>query len=362
MEVKLKQIKIVKVITLIILLLMITITFLMLLWWSKRSDQEVRSELVQLKKLVEIEKLKTGDYAMALDNLFGESGKHKDTIDKYKSLKDSFCLEQSINNNKYCIDLANSENLGSCEDSGLCNFEDVKTQYSLTIDIDGKGTILPGRGEHIYYKGQTVTISATPDPGYEFVKWIGACNGTNSCSVTMDEEKTVKAIFLTIGDSYGEGKVASIEDDYILIAASIDNSDGYQWGCYGQSVFSGTSQRNGQINTTKIVNFHDGWASPWNTLDDAGTGDCSLSNNGEVAAKLCSNYRSGEHSDWYLPSIKELEVLYANRSLIGEFVNSHYWSSTEESGYNAWLLNFKNGDQYYYFKPYFYHVRCVRRH
>ena len=45
--------------------------------------------------------------------------------------------------------------------------------------------------------GSTVTVVETPDPGYNFAGWGGACSGTaKSCTVAMDADHTVNASFL----------------------------------------------------------------------------------------------------------------------------------------------------------------------
>jgi hypothetical protein len=61
------------------------------------------------------------------------------------------------------------------------------------------------------------------------------------------------------------------------------------------------------------------------------------------AAKLCDDYTNpetgtGVYSDWYLPSIKELEKCYTAKfavtnilGIIDGFLFDNYWSSTENS-------------------------------
>jgi hypothetical protein len=96
--------------------------------------------------------------------------------------------------------------------------------------------------------------------------------------------------------------------------------------------------------------------------------DITLQQVGNVAAtcaaKYCADLVSGGQSDWYLPSISELQlvrnVVY-NQLGVGDFINSSYWSSTENIASNAWYHTFhtelldtlsKNQNQY---------VRPVRR-
>jgi hypothetical protein len=86
--------------------------------------------------------------------------------------------------------------------------------------------------------------------------------------------------------------------------------------------------------------------------------------NPDRASEICetytnSNYGMGQFSDWYLPSIDELKILYSsknevNQSLkkynqkITDFVDKVYWSSTKMSSEiqnTNWLLNFDGGAQ-----------------
>ena len=43
--------------------------------------------------------------------------------------------------------------------------------------------------------GATVTLTATPNAGFELAGWSGACSGTGTCTVTMDRDRAVTATF-----------------------------------------------------------------------------------------------------------------------------------------------------------------------
>jgi len=44
--------------------------------------------------------------------------------------------------------------------------------------------------------------------------------------------------------------------------------------------------------------------------------------------------------DWRLPTKDELDEMYNNKDLIGNFVNTNYWSSTEHNSDYAWMQVF----------------------
>jgi hypothetical protein len=78
---------------------------------------------------------------------------------------------------------------------------------------------------------------------------------------------------------------------------------------------------------------------------------------GGGALQACNNLGAG----WYLPSRDELNALYVQRTAIGNFTTTVYWSSTENSSNNAWYQFFGDGGQNNYNKSSYYNVRCVRR-
>lgn len=67
---------------------------------------------------------------------------------------------------------------------------------------------------------------------------------------------------------------------------------------------------------------------------------------GSYAAQLCANYRGGGYGDWYLPSKRELNLLYGQKAVVGGFAIGLYWSSTENNSYSAWSQNFGNGPKF----------------
>jgi uncharacterized repeat protein (TIGR02543 family) len=66
---------------------------------------------------------------------------------------------------------------------------------TTAVSPSGGGTISPAAGTHTYDEGAVVSIIATPNAGYVFDHWSGACTGTGACQVTMDDDKSVTATF-----------------------------------------------------------------------------------------------------------------------------------------------------------------------
>ncbi len=124
-----------------------------------------------------------------------------------------------------------------------------------------------------------------------------------------------------------------------LIAAAQDLPGTYQWGCFGTAISGadGGDIGTGAQKTVDIVN--------------AGCGG---------AAQACANLVLNGYSDWFLPSLNELQQLYTNRNAIGGFQNNWYWSSSEYDSDYAWSFYFGNGGAYYGNKDYGTFVRAVR--
>jgi hypothetical protein len=141
---------------------------------------------------------------------------------------------------------------------------------------------------------------------------------------------------LIIGENYYGGKVAYIlqsgdygyvaNQQHGLIAAPSDQA-GIQWynGSNMQTGASGTAVGMGNTNTSMVV---------------------AAQGVGNYAAKFCFDLVLNGYSDWYLPSKDELNKLYINKSLIGGFTESQYWSSSETGTNSAWSQYFLNGIQF----------------
>ncbi len=109
----------------------------------------------------------------------------------------------------------------------------------------------------------------------------------------------------------------------------------YPWGCYGLSILDaeGIDVGTGRLNTNAIVS----------ACDEEGT-----------AAHACTNYQYEGFSDWFLPSLEELELIAENLGYDEEFLdviqfdNANYLSSTQLKNKKhkinyAWSVNLIEG-------------------
>ncbi len=74
-------------------------------------------------------------------------------------------------------------------------FEETE-EYDLIINVEGAGTTEPSEGTHSYEDGEEVTVTATPEEGWQFVEWTGDHTAEDEeITVTMDEGKEITAHF-----------------------------------------------------------------------------------------------------------------------------------------------------------------------
>jgi len=66
------------------------------------------------------------------------------------------------------------------------------------------------------------------------------------------------------------------------------------------------------------------------------------------------------YTDWRLPTKNELNLLYAQKTVVGGFASDGYWCSAEYDTSHAWAQNFGTGNQFGAGKDLTYYVRAVR--
>ena len=86
------------------------------------------------------------------------------------------------------------------------------TQYTLTVSASEGGTVSTEGGT--YDEGTEVTVTATPDDGYEFIEWDGNDNQSNSFTISVNSNITLQANFQIIQSNqnyYSSGDIIPIE-------------------------------------------------------------------------------------------------------------------------------------------------------
>ena len=166
-----------------------------------------------------------------------------------------------------------------------------------------------------------------------------------------------------VGDLYQGGVVFYIleegDTDYVageshgLVAAMSDVATSVEWGCYGTDL-------------TNVPNVSYNGGNPSGLGAEIGDGvnntnailtDCSTAPAALAARSL--------GTDWFLPSINELNQMYLKKEILEDVsgftaFSSFYWSSTEEVSNYAWVQIFLYGGQGSGYKTNPDSVRAVR--
>jgi hypothetical protein len=187
--------------------------------------------------------------------------------------------------------------------------------------------------------GATGAVGADGDDGAAGATGAVGADGT-SCSITAciepgeytftcgDTTVALPCICYAIGDTGPAGGIVfyiTEECTHGLEAAPEDQDSG-EWGCFGTSIDGAddTAIGTGAQNTADILA---GCADP------------------DKAADIANVYSLNGFNDWFLPSKDELNELYLQKGVVGDFANDRYWSSSEFSSFFAWYQNFDDGGQ-----------------
>ena len=181
---------------------------------------------------------------------------------------------------------------------------------------------------------------------YNVIASVSASSDGNFAATSSTPTAFKIALNLSIGNSYGGGKVAYIlqsgdigydpaQQHGLIISGDLTpNLTDIIWGTSGVYLGaiggldnltpSGTStfvELGAGINNTNLIIASEG----------AGT---------NYAAGLARAYRGGGYTNWYLPSYSELIGIRYNSYYLGPINRTFYWTSTEGDGdpYNAWLV------------------------
>jgi hypothetical protein len=161
-----------------------------------------------------------------------------------------------------------------------------------------------------------------------------------------------------IGEEFGGGVIFHLWKDaqgveHGLIVDKVDLSSSQAWSNVDSTLIGPAAQ------------------STWDGLSNS-TAIVGQAGHTSSAAALCLNSTNGGQSDWYLPSIDELSLLWHSRFNVNKSLSAiggatvlptsaFYWSSTESGGNGAWIFLFFNGyASSTSGKNYTYYVRAVR--
>jgi hypothetical protein len=149
------------------------------------------------------------------------------------------------------------------------------TEFPLHLTTSGTGTGgfecavgsgTPGACMTEYPEGDAVTVTPKPAANSEFGGWTGDCTGTGACTVTMDAEHSVAAVFDT-------EKVPQAPEFALTISPTSGGSVTCNSGACASKYVKGTSV---VLTAVPASGFEfAGW-----TGDCAGLGNCTLTMNG----------------------------------------------------------------------------------
>jgi hypothetical protein len=247
--------------------------------------------------------------------------------------------------------------------AGGTNFLTMGTTQLLSVPYamyaKSAGSVSGGANETDPVFGASVASGIT---GTDTTNWNNKQNqlvaGSN-ISITGNTISTTGGGGFThyIGEEFGGGVIFHLWKDnagveHGLIVDKTDLSTAQVWSNIDQTLIGPSAQ------------------SSWDGLSNSNAivGQAGHTNS---AAALCLNSTNGGQSDWYLPSIDELSLLWHSRYNVNKSLSTIggatvlpnsavCWSSTEFDSYGAWVFSIADGGANYGSKNSTFYVRAVR--
>lgn len=232
----------------------------------------------------------------------------------------------------------------------------------VSLEI-GSGTVVSGTFVSIDWANGPYFIQTETDPTGGTSYTITGTSQLLSVPYAM-HAKTAETVSATggnfthyIGEEFGGGVIFHLWKDnagveHGLVVDKVDLSTAQDWSNKGSALIGPTAQ------------------SSWDGLSNSNA-IVTQAGHTNSAAALCLNSTNGGQSDWYLPSIDELSLLWHSRfdvnkslsAILGATVlpiAAGCWSSTEYAYNFAWGFSFFDGSAYYDIKGSTDYVRAVR--
>jgi len=226
---------------------------------------------------------------------------------------------------------------GAVQSGSMATIDWSNDNYYLKVGMDAAG------GTNFLTMGTTQLLSV---PYALYAKSAGTVSGGG----------TGGSFTHYIGEEFGGGVVFHLWKDaqgveHGLIVDKTDLSTNQVWSNIDETIIGPSAQ------------------SSWDGLSNSNS-IVGQAGHTSSAAKLCLDLVSGGQSDWYLPSIQELNMLWNNYYTVAralsqisgatQLSNSTYWSSSELFNNFAWYFFFGYGLTNFSDKDNTYCVRAVR--
>ena len=226
---------------------------------------------------------------------------------------------------------------GAVQSGSMATIDWSNDNYYLKVGMDAAG------GTNFLIMGTTQLLSV---PYAMYAKSAGSLSGGGSGG----------GFTHYIGEEFGGGVVFHLWKDALgvehgLIIDKTDLSTAQVWSNIDASFIGPSAQ------------------SSWDGLSNSNA-IVGQAGHTSSASALCLNSTNGAQSDWYLPSVHELNMLWNNYYTVARSLTqisgatqlqpANYWSSTEDGSLYAWHFYFGTGSALINDKGYAYYVRAVR--
>ena len=236
------------------------------------------------------------------------------------------------------------------------------TQYTLTVTAGEGGSVSTEGGT--YDEGTEITITATPNEGFEFMGWEGVNNQSNIVTFNINSNTLIQANFLRLNPLFFDENGITVKANEFVKIREVYNFNNINYTIVSKTMLKQMIRRGDDLKnvvTSKITDMSDLFSSEYNFNQNISNWDTSnvtnmknmfygaskfnqdlsnwdTSNVTDMRYMFCSAKKFNQNiGDWDTSKVTNMESMFNNASVFNQNIGN--WNTSSVNNMSKMFLS-----------------------